>query len=142
MSVVGIIRVVSHGIVYVSALMVKKLGIRHHCGVLEVLPKASSDKVDMDPSNILPREIFHIKELRIFGCYFEELILLSQYFLPFFEDVALDPLILNEIELVVLPKDDVVDFLGEVSDQMKPLRLLPLLVLEEEVGEEYPILPV
>jgi hypothetical protein len=96
----------------------------------------------MDPSNILPREIFHIKELGIFGCYFEELILLSQYFLPFFEDVALDPLILNEIELVVLPKDDVVDLLGEVSDQMKPLRLLPLLVLEEEVGEEYPILPV
>lgn len=38
-----ILGLVAHGVVYVSAFVVKQLGEGHHCGVFEVFAEATGD---------------------------------------------------------------------------------------------------
>lgn len=98
--------------------------------------------MDVDPLDVLPCEVFQIEELRVFGCYFDELGLLFENFLSLFEYAAFNPLVLDQLEFLVLPENDVIYFFGQIANQMKPLRILPFLILEEQVGEKYPILPI
>ena len=43
---------------------------------------------------------------------------------------------------MLLPGDDVVYVFGEVLNEEVPPGLVPFLPLEEQVGEQHPILPV
>lgn len=65
----------------------------------------------MYPAYILPCEVFEIEKLGIFFCYFNELILFLKDFLSLLKDIMLHPLILNHIDLFVLPKDNIVNLL-------------------------------
>ena len=53
MRVVGVVRVVVHGVVYVDAFVVEKLGERDHGCVVEVLAKTTGHQMYVDPLRVL-----------------------------------------------------------------------------------------
>jgi hypothetical protein len=96
----------------------------------------------VDPADILWSKVLHLEVFWIFFGDLDELVLLLEHFLPLLKNAAFDPVILNQLQFLLLPKDDIIDLLGQISDQVVPLRFLSLLVLEQEVGEENPVFPV
>ena len=122
--------------------MVEQLCEGHHGGVLEVFPKAASDKVCVDPDHILSGQSGLLEELRVVGQNPDELSALLLELLPFAGNVPPQELVLEQLYLLLAPEYRVVDVPGQISDQVEPARLLPLLVLVQQVSQQDSILPL
>jgi hypothetical protein len=77
--------------------------------------------MNMNPSNIITCKIFHIEKLRISFSYFNKLILFFKNFFSLLNNTAFYPLILNELQFIVLPEYDIINLFWKITDQMIPL---------------------
>ena len=77
MRIMGIVWEISESVVHIHTLMVEQLGKWYHSSVLKIFSKTSCHQMHMNPSYILRCEYLHIKILRIFTGYIDELLLLG-----------------------------------------------------------------
>ena len=95
--------------------MVKKLSVRDHGGILEILAKTSSNEMDVYPGHVLACKYFGLKVLGVLLYNSYELLLLFLYLCSFSFDTLPNPFVLEVLKLFRRPQSYIIYFFGQVS---------------------------
>lgn len=75
-----------HGIVNISALVIKKLSKWNHCSIFEILSETSRDEMGLNPLDIIYIDRSRLKKLRIFCANLNKLLTLLLELFPLLGD--------------------------------------------------------
>lgn len=121
--------------------MVDELDEGHHGDVFEVLAKAPRCDVAVDPLGVLVAEALRLEKLRVSLQDFGQVLVVSLVVPPQLLRLLDELFVLQQLQLLVLPEDDVVDFARQIFQEQVPGRVFSLLVFIEQVGPEDVVLP-
>lgn len=134
MLVMRIVWEIVHRIIDISALVIEQFCKRNHGCVLEIFAKATSDQVGMYPNDIFLIDGLWSKELRI---VFQNRNKLGAIFFEFFSltlNMLLKVLILELCDFLFVPKNSIINLSRQISNQVKPSRFRPLLILIQQIA--------